>query len=166
MAAFGSMLHGVNIDLGFIYVSLMICAHRTRKEKTDRSLYTEHDWYLHRLSATWARRHVLLIKAGTFGSDGFYLGWILCSSDHMGKSHSSLRSMIDFWLILPLVDSCPTLLRRGNHRFRRRHRSMSLRMHCWNWSCRCCHNSHLHFPKHKLRMGDSRCYSPDRRRRQ
>lgn len=34
MAAFGSMLHGVNIDLGFIYVSLFShCAHWTGKEQ-------------------------------------------------------------------------------------------------------------------------------------
>lgn len=55
------------------------------KRNTDYVFHTEHDWYLHRLSFTWTRRHILLIKAGPLSSHGFYLDWILCRSDHMGK---------------------------------------------------------------------------------
>lgn len=85
MAAFATMLHGVNIDLGFIYVSLYISM-TSIEPNTDHIICTEHDWHLHRLSTSRPRGHLLLVTPRIFGRHRVHLGRILLCRDHMGES--------------------------------------------------------------------------------
>jgi hypothetical protein len=100
MASFASMLHGVNIDLGFIYVSFLtnFIAFVTIS-LTD--FVVEYDWNLYWLCFACTCRYLFLVSTRSFGSHCFYLDRILCCRDHLGTSYLFItntysRNNIDF----------------------------------------------------------------------
>jgi hypothetical protein len=105
MAAFGTMLHGVNIDLGFIYVSQL-----EQSNRSDQNAYSyffiEYDRYLYWFSTSRTSGHILFITARSSSSYRIHLDWVLCSSNYLGLSYV-------FLLFLPkneyklIFASCP-----------------------------------------------------------